>query len=58
MNVLVNVSERLTSVNVLINVSERRFHLNSVNFYVKNHGLVNTNGKGFRIRGGEIARLC
>ena len=39
-------------MNVLINVSERRFHLNSVNFYVKNHGSVNTNGKGFRIRGG------
>ena len=49
---------QLTSVNVLVNVSERRFHLNSVNFYVKNHGSVNTNGKGFRIRGGEIARLC
>ena len=43
-------------MNVLINVSERRFHLNNVNLYVKNHGSVNKNGKGFRIRGGEIAK--
>ena len=31
-------------MNVLINVSERRLHLNNANFYVKNHGSVNTNG--------------
>ena len=47
----------LTQVNVLINVTERRFHLNNVNFYVKNHRSVNTNGKGFRLRGRETARL-
>ena len=41
-------------MNVLINVSERRFHLNNVNFYVKNYGSVNTNGKGFRLRGREL----
>ena len=46
------------TVNVLINVGERRFHLNNVNIYVKNHESVNTNGKGFRLRGREIARLC
>ena len=45
-------------MNVLIYVSERRFHLNNVNIYVKNYGSVNTNGKGFRLRGREIARLC
>ena len=28
-----------------------------MNIYVKNHGSVNTNGNGFRIRGGEIARF-
>ena len=38
-------------MNVLVNVSERRLHLNNVNFYVKNHRSVKTNGKGFRIRG-------
>ena len=48
----------LTSMNVLINISERRFHLNNVNIYGKNYGSVNTNGKGFRLRGREIARLC
>ena len=41
-------------MNVLINVSERRFHLNNVNFYVKNHGSVNTNGKGSRIYGEKL----
>ena len=41
-------------MNVLINVSERRLHLNNVNIYVKNYGSVNTNGKGFRIRGEKL----
>ena len=40
-------------MNVLINVSERRFHLNNVNFYVKNHGSVNTNGKRIKDTRGE-----
>ena len=34
------------------------FIKNNVNIYVKNHGSVNTNGKGFRLRREEIARLC
>ena len=41
-------------MNVLINVRERRFHLNNVNFYVKNHGSVNTNGKGLGYEGEKL----
>ena len=41
-------------MNVLINVGRRRFHLNNVNICVKKHGSVNTNGKGFRLRGEKL----
>ena len=44
----------LTSVNVLINVVERGFHLNNVNFYVKNMDRLIQMGKDLGYEGGKL----